>query len=280
MASTTKIMTALLALERGNLNQVVTVDVNAADMPDSSVMGLSPGERLTLRDLLYGLLLPSGNDAARQIARTIAGSEPAFVDLMNRRAAELGLADTHYANPHGLDAPGHYTSAADLAKLARIALRNPTFAQIVATQQKTVKGRATYDLHSTNPLLGQPGVEGVKTGHTDLAGACLVAAVRRDGHRVITVVLNSPDYSAEALALAYYAFAAYAWPTLSLPASPFDLGSSAGAPRLGLAQPPPVVLPAWEVPYLRADIAPGGKEARFSVAGSPIATVPLTGGHD
>ena len=275
MASTTKMMTALLALERGQLSQVVRVDVNAAEMPDSSTMGLTPGERLTLEDLLYGLLLPSGNDAAVAIARAIAGSEPAFVDLMNQRAAELGLADTHFANPHGLDAPDHYTSAADLARLARVALRNPTFAQIVATRHKAVRGRATYDLTNTNPLLGRPDVEGVKTGHTDQAGSCLVAAFRRDGHRVLTVVLNSPDYVADSLALPDYAFAAYAWPTLSLPDGPLDRDPATGSPSVTLGQQPPIVLPAWQLPLLRAELPAGAGEARFSVAGSPVVVVPL-----
>ena len=275
MASTTKIMTALVALERGQLSQVVTVDLDAADMPGSSTMGLSAGEQLTLLDLLYGLLLPSGNDAALAIGRAVAGSDAAFVDLMNQRAAELGLADTHYANPHGLDAPDHYTTALDLARLTRIALRNPTFAQIVATREKTVQGKATYRLRNTNRLLSRPDVEGVKTGTTEAAGQCLVAVVRRDGRRVITVALGSPDHAADSLALADYAFAAYAWPDLRLPDSPFEreLLGSHGSPDT--VKPPTIVLPAWQVPLLRTQIDSTARSVCFLVAGSPVATVAL-----
>jgi D-alanyl-D-alanine carboxypeptidase len=231
-------------------------------------------------DLLSGLLLPSGNDAALAIARAVSGGDEAFVALMNERAAELGLADTHFANPHGLDAPDHFSSAADLARLTRVALRNPILAQIVATQQKTVRGRIAYDLRNTNPLLGRPDVEGVKTGHTELAGACLVAAVRRGGHRVLVVVLASPDARAETLALADYAFSAYAWPDLSLPAGPFDLDPTTGQ-RAALSQRPAVVLPRWQVPYLRGGVGPAPGQASFFVADSrlPIAVAPTIGGN-
>jgi D-alanyl-D-alanine carboxypeptidase len=274
MASTTKVMTALVALERGQPGQIVRVDVNAADLPGSSVMGLKAGERLSLLDLLYGMLLPSGNDAAIAVARAVAGSEDAFVSLMNQRAAQLGLADTHFANVHGLDAPNHYTSAADLAEITRVALRNPTFAQIVATQDKTVQGNATYRLQNTNPLLGRPDVEGVKTGHTDLAGACLVAGFRRDGHLVVTVVLNSPDSSAESLAIADYAFSAYAWPETALLDSPFDRAPD-GSPWVllrGLAAP---VVPAWQTPYLRSDVDAGAGVVRLTLAGAVVGSAPI-----
>lgn len=275
MASTTKIMTALLALERGQPAQMVKPRITAADMPGSSLMGLVPGEQLPLSDLLYGLLLPSGNDAAIAIAEAVGGSEAGFVELMNRRAAELGLANTRFANPHGLDAPGHYTTAADLAQLTRIALRQRAFAEIVATREKTVQGKATYRLRNTNPVLGQPGVEGVKTGHTDLAGACLVTVVRRDGHRVVTVVLNSPDYGAESLTLAEHAFSGYVWTRLTLPDSPLERQLSAGvAPAAGI-QAPVVPIPAWQQPYVRVHVLPEAREARLKVAGSTIATLPL-----
>src|SRR3990172_91439 len=178
-------MTALLALERGQLDRLVRVDVDASQLGYSSVMGLRPGEELTLEDLLYGLLLPSGNDAALAVAGHLGGSVARFVDLMNQRAAELGLVNTHFANPHGLDAPEHYSSAADLVRLARTAMANPTFAKIVSTRERTVRGKlATYELRNTNRLLGTyPGVDGVKTGSTDAAGQCLVAAAQRGGGR-------------------------------------------------------------------------------------------------
>jgi D-alanyl-D-alanine carboxypeptidase len=272
MASTTKIMTALVAVERGQLDQMVTVDVDAADMPDSSVMGLRPGERLTLRDLLYGMLLPSGNDAAVAIARAVGGSEPAFVALMNRRAAELGLADTHFANPHGLDAPDHYTTAVDLAQIARVALRNPTIAQIVATKEKTIRGRDTYNLKNTNRLLTRSDVEGVKTGTTDLAGSCLVAAFRRNGHPVISVVLNTPDYAPDSLALADYSYSTYAWVRPVLPIGPFDLDPATGQARIALAAEP-LVLPRWEAPLLRTIV--DGQTARLAVGGETVGIAPL-----
>jgi serine-type D-Ala-D-Ala carboxypeptidase (penicillin-binding protein 5/6) len=206
MASTTKIMTALLALENGNLNQVVNVTVDSRKCVDCSLMGLLPGDRLTLLDLMYGMLLPSGNDAAQQIAITIGGSESAFVSMMNARAQQLGLIDTHYANPHGLDAPGHYTSAVDLAKLAGVALKNPTFAKIVQTSSKTVKGNRTFKLANTNKLLPRNDVFGVKTGNTDAAGRCTVVLFRRGGRDIIVAVLNSQNRDAVALQLANYAY--------------------------------------------------------------------------
>ncbi len=206
MASTTKIMTALLALEYGNLNQVVNVTVDYRQCIDCSIMGLLPGERLTLLDLLYGMLLPSGNDAAEQIAITIAGSQQAFVTMMNAKAQQLGLVNTHYVNVHGLDAPGHYTSAVDLARLSAIALQNPTFAKIVQTRTKTVVGIKTYKLVNTNKLLARSDVFGVKTGDTDNAGPCLVALFRRNGREVIVVVLNSPNRDQAAVQLANYAY--------------------------------------------------------------------------
>ena len=276
IASTTKIMTALLAIERGRLDQVVTASVTAADLPGSSVMGLRSGERLTLEDLLYGMMLPSGNDAALTVARAIAGSDTAFVALMNRRAAELGLADTHFANPHGLDAPDHYSSATDLASLARVALANPTFARIVATRQKTVVGlasKASYDLTNTNPLLARTDAEGIKTGHTDAAGACLVGAFLRDGHRIITVVLNSPDYTADSVALADYAYSASVWQIIESPASPFDRAPGATRPRFRDSST--IVLPAWQVPYLSVEVLPAGDTVRVSVAGRERAVFTL-----
>jgi D-alanyl-D-alanine carboxypeptidase (penicillin-binding protein 5/6) len=243
IASITKIMTALVVLDRARLGDVVTVQVDSASLGDSSVMGLAPGERLTVRDLLLGLLLPSGNDAAIALAQHVAGSEPAFVDLMNRRARELGLNDTSFANPHGLDAPKHYSSAADLASLTRVALRNPALGEIVATRSATVRGaKLTYQLRNTNPLLGRPGVEGVKTGQTDGAGPCLVAAVRRDGHRIVIVVLDSPDRAEESWRLVESAFSAYTWPRYVLPPDPFA-GSAASSVRMERA---PSVVPTWQ----------------------------------
>jgi D-alanyl-D-alanine carboxypeptidase (penicillin-binding protein 5/6) len=192
-------MSALLALQYGKLDQQITVgsDAVAAGAGVNSHMGVSKGETLSLRDLLYGMMLPSGDDAAVAIADGISGSQQAFVQLMNARAQALGLTHTHYANPNGLDAPGHYTSASDLVKLAEIAMRNPVFATIVATQNYNIPAtdkHKSYDLPNTNALLGSyDGAEGIKTGSTDNAGECLVFAALRNDANLIGVVLGAPD---------------------------------------------------------------------------------------
>lgn len=201
MASTTKIMTALLALQYGKLDQQITIgsDAVAAGAGENSHMGVSKGEILSLRDLLYGMMLPSGDDAAVAIADGISGSQQAFVQLMNARAQALGLTHTHYANPNGLDAPGHYTSASDLVKLAEIAMRNPVFATIVATQEYDIPAtdqHKDFPLTNTNTLLGSyDGAEGIKTGSTGNAGECLVFAALRNDAELFGVVLGAPDDS-------------------------------------------------------------------------------------
>src|SRR5260221_6958604 len=146
MASCTKIMTALLAVEHGSLDQVITVgaDAHALVRADSSYMGLGTGEKLTLRDLLYGLVLPSGNDAAIAIADGISGNVTDFVALMNQRAAQLGLTHTHFMNPHGLGAPNHYTSARDLAVLAGVALKKTLLVKITSTLPFSISKNATH----------------------------------------------------------------------------------------------------------------------------------------
>ena len=275
MASTTKMMTALVALERGRLDQEIDVTIGAADLPGSSVMGLLVGDRLTLGDMLYGLLLPSGNDAALNIAWAIGGSEEGFVELMNQRAIALGLTDTHFVYSHGLDDPAHYSTAADLAQIARAALRNPTFARIVATKEHVVRGRlATYELENSNRLLGRADVEGVKTGTTDLAGSCLVSAFRRDGNRVIAVVLNASDIGRDevAITLADYAFDAFTWARPTLAISPFDVPPGAALPSI--PGDPRVALPAWQAPLLRTVVR--GDQAIFLVGEQVVGTAPLT----
>jgi D-alanyl-D-alanine carboxypeptidase (penicillin-binding protein 5/6) len=204
MASTTKVMTMLLAVERGNLDQVITVGADAAALvrADSSYMGLSKGEKLTLRDLLYGLVLPSGNDAAVAIADAIGGSVPQFVALMNQRAVELGLSHTHYVTPHGLDAPGHYTSARDLAVLGAVAMQNATLRQVTSVKfydiPKTSEHKA-YHLQSGNDLLPRqlspyPGAIGIKPGYTGKAGFTMAFAAVRHGHMIVGAVLGDPSW--------------------------------------------------------------------------------------
>ena len=204
MASTTKIMTLLLAVEDGDLNQMVTVGPDAAALVnnDNSYMGLSAGEQLTLSDLLYGLVLPSGNDAAVAIADAIGGSVPSFVALMNERAQDLGLTQTFYVSPDGLD-DGNHTTAHDLAVLAAVAMHYPVIVQMTSTLHETIPRTSThkaYDLWSGNDLLSgarspYPGALGVKPGFTYAARYCQAFAARRYGHLIVGVVLG--DWSWE-----------------------------------------------------------------------------------
>jgi D-alanyl-D-alanine carboxypeptidase (penicillin-binding protein 5/6) len=213
-ASTTKIATAIVTLEHADSldTQVrVTIDGPAMAAADgSSIMGLTPGERLSLHTLLIGLLLPSGNDAAEQLAISVAESRAQFVDWMNGVATdELGLQDTHFVNPSGLDADGHYSSAYDLAQLARRAMREDVFRQIVATPVIRTEG---YVLEGHNPLIGDyPGADGVKTGSTDAAGHVLVGSATRNGHRLYAVVMHSDDIEADTTALLDWAWKEFTW---------------------------------------------------------------------
>ena len=195
-ASTTKIMTALLTLEQPDQDRYFTVESDAIQV-EGTTMGLQPGDSVTLHQLAAGMLLPSGNDAANAAAVEIAGSEEAFVRLMNQRAAELGLENTQYRNPSGLDAEGHYSSARDLATLAAHALENEDFADIVSKQEiRMAFGNPPYNrsLYTTNKLLERyPYAIGVKTGYTDDAGLCLVTAAEKDSTRLIIVTLNGKD---------------------------------------------------------------------------------------
>ncbi len=196
MASTTKIMTALLTIEAGDPDREFTVDPLAIRVEGTS-MGLREGDRVSRRDLLYGILLPSGNDAANAAAVSVAGSIPAFVERMNERAQQLGLSDTHFVTPSGLDADGHYTTARDLAKLAAFAMRDELFREIVSCTSADVEfGNPPYKrtLYNSNKMLRRySGATGVKTGFTDNARRCLVSAAERDGVTLVAVTLNAPD---------------------------------------------------------------------------------------
>ncbi len=188
MASTTKIMTAIIALEKGRLDDIVEVSRNAAGVRGSTIH-LKAGEKLTLKELLYGLMLNSGNDASIAIAEHIGGSVEGFCNMMNEKAIELGAKNTNFKTPHGLDAPEHYTTAYELANITRYAMNNTEFTKIVSTKQANITGRS---LHNTNELLGSfSGINGVKTGYTGQAGRCLVTSATRNGMQVITVVLGA-----------------------------------------------------------------------------------------
>lgn len=196
MASTTKIMTAILTIEAGDLDREFTVD-SFAIMVEGTSMGLREGDRVSRRDLLYGIMLPSGNDAANAAAVSVSGSVAAFVEKMNAKAGALGLSDTHFATPSGLDADGHYTTAYDLAMLTAYAMRNELFREVVSCRYKEVEfGNPPYKrtLYNSNKMLTRyEGAVGVKTGFTDNARRCLVSAAERDGTMLIAVTLNAPD---------------------------------------------------------------------------------------
>ncbi|REJ32806.1 MAG: D-alanyl-D-alanine carboxypeptidase [Bacillota bacterium] len=205
MASTTKIMTALMALETTPLEQLVTVSPQAVRVTGSDA-GLRPGQRLTMFELLHALMLPSGNDAANVVAEHVAGSQAAFAQLMTERARELGAVRTRFANAHGLDDPNHYSTAHDLALLSMVAMRLPTFSQVVRTPHFQAQS-ISASWRNTNRLLWSfEGIEGVKTGTTGGAGYCLVAAASRDGMRLISVVLGSPDRWNDSVRLLEYGF--------------------------------------------------------------------------
>jgi D-alanyl-D-alanine carboxypeptidase len=193
-ASLTKIMTALVAVEHTRLTDAVDITVNGPELSlatDSTVMGIEPGMTLTMRDLLYGLLLVSGTDAAIQIAEHVSGDIPSFVKLMNEKATAIGLTDTRFTNPHGLDDVSLYSSAHDMAIMGQQLLKNPDLAEIVGTRDYQ-PGWDEPALKNLNLLLGfYPGAIGVKTGFTDLAGQTIVGAAERDGRRVIVSVMGA-----------------------------------------------------------------------------------------
>ncbi|MFD1955781.1 D-alanyl-D-alanine carboxypeptidase family protein [Paenibacillus thailandensis] len=196
IASLTKIMTAIVAIEHGKLSSMVKTGKRAAGREGSSIY-LRLGEEMKLLDMLYGLMLRSGNDAATAIAEHVGGSEEGFVALMNEKAAYLGLTNTQFMNPHGLDDDGHYSSANDLAKLTAYALKNPVFAKIVATDVKTAPNPYDpwdYKWKNKNKMLRlYEGADGVKTGYTKKAFRCLVSSATRNGQQLAAVTLNDGD---------------------------------------------------------------------------------------
>lgn len=207
IASTTKLMTALVALESGrSLEEVVTVPPEAAGVEGSSLY-LKAGEQVTLKTLLYGMLLHSGNDAATAVALVCAGSVEAFAQQMNEKAAELGMTHSRFTNPTGLDGEEHYASAYDMALLARACLENPQLAEITATRSTTLEGRTMVN---HNKLLWRyEGCVGLKTGYTKAAGRTLVSAAEREGMTLIAVTLNAPNDWSDHAALLDYGFASF-----------------------------------------------------------------------
>lgn len=211
MASTTKIMTALLAVEHCGPDEIVTASPRAAEVHNSgSSLGLAAGERVRMEDLLPALLLKSANDVAIAIGEHVGGSLESFIGMMNARARELGAENTHFTNPHGLYEADHYSTAYDLAVIAREALRHPRLRALVAAKTASIERPdtlGTQDLINHNKLLWRaPFVDGVKTGYVRQSGHCLVASGTKDGWQLIAVVLDSPDMYGEALALLEYGF--------------------------------------------------------------------------
>lgn len=215
IASITKLMTAVVALEEKNLNEKVIVSRNAANTEGSKIW-LYSGEEITLSNLLKASLIHSGNDAAVAISEHTAGTTEEFVKKMNEKAKELRLFSTHYANPIGFDDFENYSTVRDLSFLARYAYRKPFIRDNVKTKNtsvSSVNGELSHELTSTNELLGSfLKVLGLKTGHTEAAGLCFVSIIENDkGNKIITVVLNSPDRFAETKMLATWAFRSYIW---------------------------------------------------------------------
>lgn len=211
MASTTKIMTALLMLENANLNSEITVTEEMAAVEGTS-MGLLPGDRVSVRELVYGMLLPSGNDAANTAAYALAGSIPEFANLMNEKAVTIGMTNTHFVTPSGLDAEGHYSTAYDMALLGSYAIKNREFFNICSTKSIRVDyGNPPYSrtLTNHNKLLSMyDDCIGIKTGFTKKSGRCLVSAAERDGVTLIAVTLNASDDWNDHIEMFEYGFSA------------------------------------------------------------------------
>ena len=213
MASTTKIMTTIVILEKADLNEKVTVSAKAGGTGGSR-LGLKRGDKASVRDLLYGLMLRSGNDAAVALAEHVGGSVKGFAELMNEKAIELGLTNTHFVTPHGLDDANHYTTALELAKLTDYAMDNEIFAKIVGTKSTTIYiNNQSRQINNTNELLGVlNGVVGVKTGFTNNAGRCLVTETKRNNMDIITIVLGADtkkDRTKDSVNLIEYTFSKY-----------------------------------------------------------------------
>ena len=293
MASTTKLMTALIAAEAVPFDRDVKVTEEAVRVEGSS-MGLRAGDWISMGDLVTGLLLASGNDAANAIALTVAGSLPAFAEIMNRKAGELGMQDSHFVSPSGLDGDGHSSSAYDMALLGAEVLRHPELAKICASKTARIhlgdpKHEATLSNH--NRLLSlYPGAIGMKTGFTTKAGRCLVSAAQRDGVTLIAVTLKAPDDWNDHIALYNYGFSLTAscpLPRPDLPLFPVAGGTEPAVP-LTMEDPPTVSLLKEEVDqitctvelprFLVAPVVQGETVGvvRYAVGDRELCAIPIT----
>ena len=290
IASTTKILTALVAIREGDLNDVVTVSREAAYTEGSS-MYLKVGEKLTLETLLYGLLLCSGNDAAVAIAEHISGSQEDFAKLMNATAREIGMEHSSFANPNGLDDEQHYSTARDMAKLARAALENETLMRIASTRSVTIGGRT---MTNHNKLLHYvDGCLGLKTGYTKAAGRTLVSCAEKNGQRLIAVTLQDGNDWADHQALYEYGFSAYPARTCAVRGQALTQAPVSGgvSPTVPLIAGAGFCYPAAETERLttricldeplRAPVSAGKTvgAAVFCLNGTEIGRVPLVAGR-
>lgn len=268
IASVTKLMTALVAVERGpGLAAKVTIRPEWTGIEGSS-MYLRAGETLTVEALLYGLLLVSGNDAAEALAAGCAGTAETFLGWMNQKAAELGMAHTHFSSPSGLKDEGNYSTAADMARLARAVLEQETLRQICATRSVSVAGRT---LVNHNKLLWRyEGCQGLKTGYTDQAGRTLVSCAVRNGQTLIAVTLNDRNDWADHAALLDYGFGAY--PSETVVAGGAILGT---APVSGSVTPLAALTPAADFVYPLAE----GEEAEWQLTLDGALSAPLSAGQ-
>ena len=290
IASTTKIMTALVALREGNLSDMVTVSREAAYTEGSS-MYLKEGEQLSLETLLYGLMLCSGNDAAVAVAQHVGGSVEAFVERMNETARELGMTGTSFANPNGLDHEKHYSTARDMAVLACAAMENETLLRIVSTKSVTVGGRT---MTNHNKLLSwQEGCLGLKTGYTKAAGRTLVTCAERNGQRLVAVTLQDGNDWADHQALFEHGFSAYPAKRAAAPGQTVTFVAVTGGTR---ASVPLIAATAFsfplaegealetriEAPALTAPVRAGSAagEAVFLLNGTEVGRVGLLCGAD
>lgn len=261
IASTTKIMTAIVILEHCKLDAEYEIPPQATNIEGSSIY-LQAGEHLTIRDLLYGMMLHSGNDAAVALAFACSESVPEFVDLMNLKAQQLGLHQTHFENPNGLDGEAHYSTAADLARMTRYALKNPDFVDIVSTKTIQIGDRS---LTNHNKLLWSvDGAIGVKTGYTRAAGRILVSAAERNGRRLIAVTISDNNDWEDHKALYEYGFAQYPERVLISAGEEVGWADCMDGSRAVLTAGEDVSYPAYEnenirvtVQYPKFCIAPG-----------------------
>src|SRR5215211_443210 len=276
MASTTKVMTALLTLERLDERRVVVIGAGPPRVGEESLR-LHKGERLTVRQLLLGLLVKSANDAGAALAEAVDGSEAAFVRRMNRKAAALRLAATHYVTPYGLDRPGHQTSARDLGRLWEVAMRRADFRSLVATRAARLPGGplSLRRFVTTNQLLGSyRWVVGGKTGFTNRAGRCLVASASRGGRRLVAVAMGTPNAFTDVQALFEYGFSKYVRARLGQRGQPVSEASGGPAESRTSADVDALVR-LDQLDEVRLTLAPGTADAWFTAAGRRLARVPL-----